>query len=74
MVKVTNPRNKFHQRSRGEQLRIRAGLMMVGHSIKSFAAHHGVSDVLVCRLITGVRPGVRGKSAKLKQQLEQLAA
>ena len=47
---------------------------MVGHSIKSFAAHHEVSAVLVCRLITGVRPGVRGKSAKLKQQLEQLAA
>jgi hypothetical protein len=55
-------------------MRIRAGLLMVGHTTRSFAAHHGVSAVLVCRLITGVRPGLSGKSAELKRKLEQLAA
>lgn len=66
--------HKKQKRPRQEQLRIRAGLIMIGHTAKSFAKANGVSTCLVSRLITGHRPGRSGRSAALNRKLAQLAA
>jgi hypothetical protein len=54
--------------------RVRAGLIMVGHSLTSFAKANKVSRPLVCRIIAGERPALAGRSAVIRRKLEEIAA
>lgn len=74
MVKQVASPHKTQKRPIPEQRRIRAGLVMIGHTTRSFAKANGVSTGLISRLISGHRPGTRGLSAQLKRKLEELAA
>jgi gp16 family phage-associated protein len=54
--------------------RVKAGLIMLGHSLASFARAHKVSRPLVSRIISGKRPALTGKSAAIRRKLEEIAA
>ena len=48
--------------------------MVRGETIASWAAAHGVSAPLIFRMMSGVRPGIRGRSKALREQLVWLEA
>jgi hypothetical protein len=54
--------------------RVRAGLMMHGHTLASFARAHRVARPLLVQIIKGERPARSGKSALLRRKLEEIAA
>lgn len=54
--------------------RVRAGLMMHGKTLMSFAREHQVSRPLLIQIIEGERPARSGKSAMLRRKLEEVAA
>ena len=53
---------------------VRASLMVRGETVASWAAAHGVSAPLIFRMMSGVRPGIRGRSKALREQLVWLEA
>jgi hypothetical protein len=66
-----------NKNSKAESLnmhRVRAGLMMHGKTLKSFARDHQVSRTLLVQIIKGERPARSGKSAALRRKLEEVAA
>lgn len=70
--------NKDNRSSKGKNCevlhskRIRGSLMLLNHSLTSWAKKEGVSAALVSRLIHGGRPGKRGRSKTIRQKLMQL--
>lgn len=54
--------------------RVRAGLMIHGHTLQSYARQAGVTRPLIVQIIKGDRPAKSGKSAIIRRQLEEIAA
>lgn len=66
-----------NRKSKGKSLdirRVRAGLMMHGKTLMSFAREEGVSHALLYQIIEGDRPAKSGKSAVLRRKLQEVAA
>ena len=73
MVISRSPTDKAQNRERLDSRRIRARLLLEGHTLQSFARIHGVSGPCVSRLIAGVRPGLTGRSAAIMAKLREAA-
>lgn len=68
-IRINNPKRRPL-----DERRVRAGLLLTGHTIASFARRNRVSRQLVWRLISGERPGLSGRSAAIRRKLEEVAA
>lgn len=72
MVATRTSQNNAKSRHEAKTLKLRAALLLRGHTIASFARKHGATRQLVQKIIHGKRPARSGRSATIRAALAGL--